>query len=232
MLLYLYFPNRQKQFHRLLVFLIHFEKRFKLNQVNRMKRVLSLMVVFALVLGGMTNLQAQDSKAAEKAKKEAERKEKKEVRLAKDAAMDEAAFNSAMQAITDKSFVIEANSVQPMNGMVYYVNSNTNFVSLNNGQAMVQIASNSPYPGPNGLGGVTVQGTASNIQVKQENNGNVYLSMSVQGIFISATVNLVLYSGSNNASVTVDPNFSGRNLTMNGTLLPYSQSNVFQGTTY
>lgn len=232
MLLYLYLCNWQKQFHCLLVFLIHFEKRFKLNQVNRMKRVLSLMVVFALVLGGMTNLQAQDSKAAEKAKKEAERKEKKEERIAKDAVMDEVAFNNAMQAITNKSFVLEANSVQPMNGMVYYVNSNTNFVSLNNGQAMVQIASNSPYPGPNGLGGITVQGSASNIQVKQENNGNVYVSMSVQGIFISATVNLVLYSGTNNASVTVDPNFSGNNLTMNGTLLPYSQSNVFQGTTY
>ena len=197
-----------------------------------MKRVLSLMVVFALVLGSMTNLNAQDSKAAEKAKKEAERKEKKEERQAKDAAMDEAAFNNAMQAITNKSFVLEANTVQPINGMVYYVNSNTNFVSLNNGQAMVQIASNSPYPGPNGLGGITVQGSASNIQVKQENNGNVYLSMSVQGIFISATVNLVLYSGSSNASVTVDPNFSGNNLTMTGTLLPYSQSNVFQGTTY
>jgi Domain of unknown function (DUF4251) len=232
MLLYLYFRNRQKQFHCLLVFLIHFEKRFKLNQVNRMKRVLSLMVVFALVLGGMTNLQAQSSKAAEKAEKKEERKEKKEERLAKDAAMGEAAFNSAMQAITNKSFVLEANSVQPMNGMVYYVNSNTNFVSLNNGQAMVQIASNSPYPGPNGLGGITVQGSASNVQIKQENNGNVYVSMSVQGIFISATVNLVLYSGTSNASVTVDPNFSGNNLTMNGTLLPYSQSNVFQGTTY
>ena len=103
---------------------------------------------------------------------------------------------------------------------------------MNDGQAMVQIASTSPYPGPNGLGGITVQGSASNVQVKQENNGNVYLSMSVQGIFISATVNLVLYSGTNNAMVTVDPNFSGNDLTMNGTLLPYSDSNVFQGTTY
>ena len=132
----------------------------------------------------------------------------------------------------DAGQCLEANSVQPLNGRVYYVNSNTNFVSLNDGQAMVQIASNSPYPGPNGLGGITVQGSASNVQVKQENNGNVYLSMSVQGIFISATVNLVLYSGTNNAMVTVDPNFSGRNLRMTGTLLPYSQSNIFQGTTY
>jgi hypothetical protein len=56
--------------------------------------------------------------------------------------------------------------------------------------------------------------------------------MNVQGVFLSATVNLVLYSGSNNAMVMVDPNFSGNNLTMNGTLVPYSESNVFQGMTY
>lgn len=197
-----------------------------------MKRIVSMMVILTLLLGGMTHVQAQTSKAAEKAEKKQERKEKREERLAKDAIMGEEAFNNAMQAITNQSFVLEANSVQPLSGRVYYVNSNTNFVSLNDGQARVQIASNSPYPGPNGLGGITVQGSASNIQVKQENNGNVYLSMSVQGIFISATVNLVLYSGSNNAMVTVDPNFSGNDLTMNGTLLPYSESNVFQGTTY
>lgn len=197
-----------------------------------MKRVLSLMVVFALVVGGMTHVQAQSNKTEVKAEKKEERKEKKEQRLAKDAVMGEEAFNGAMQSITNKSFVLEANSVQPLNGRIYYVNSNTNFVSLNDGQAMVQIASNSPYPGPNGLGGITVQGSASNVQVKQESNGNVYVSMSVQGIFISATVNLVLYSGTNNATVTVDPNFSGNDLTMTGTLIPYSESNVFQGTTY
>ena len=196
-----------------------------------MKRIVSFIVVFTLVIGGMTHVQAQ-SKAAEKAEKKLEREAKKEAREAKDAIMDEQEFNTAMQAISDQSFVLEANSVQPMNGMVYYVNSNTNFVSLNNGQAMVQIASNSPYPGPNGLGGVTVQGSASNIQTKQDKDGNVYLSMSVQGIFISATVNLTLMNGSNKATVTVDPNFSGRDLTMTGTLLPYSQSNIFQGTTY
>lgn len=196
-----------------------------------MKRIVSFIVVFTLIMGGMTHVQAQ-SKAAEKAEKKLERKEKREAREAKDAVMDEQEFNTALQAISDQSFVLEANSVQPRNGMVYYVNSNTNFVSLNNGQAMVQIASNSPYPGPNGLGGITVQGNASNIQSKQDKDGNVYLSMNVQGIFISATVNLVLMNGSNKATVTVDPNFSGKDLTMTGTLLPYSQSNIFQGTTY
>lgn len=191
-----------------------------------------MFVLTAFIFGSLTQMQAQTSKAAEKEEKKEERREKRAARLAKDSIMGEAAFNNAMQAITNQSFVLEATSVQPLNGRVYFVNSNTNFVSLNDVQAMVQIASNSPYPGPNGLGGITVQGTASNIEVKQEKNGNVYVSMSVQGVFLSATVNLVLYSGNNNAMVTVDPNFSGNDLRMNGTLIPYSESNVFQGMTY
>lgn len=196
-----------------------------------MKRIVSLIVVFAIALCGMTQVHAQ-SRAAEKAAKKMEREIKKKERLAKDAIEGEEAFNTAVQAINNQSFVLEANTIQPMNGQVFYVNSNTNFVSLNGGQAMVQIASNSPYPGPNGLGGITVQGSASNIQTKQDDKGNVYLNMSVQGTFISATVSLMLTNGTNNATVTVDPNFSGRYLQMTGILVPYSQSNIFQGTTY
>lgn len=175
---------------------------------------------------------AQGQKAVEKEAKKMEREVKKQERLAQDAVQGQEEFNAAVQAINSQEFVLEANTVQPMNGQVFYVNSNTNFVSLNNGNAMVQIASNSPYPGPNGLGGITVQGSASNVQVKQDDKGNVYLNMNVQGVFISATVSLMLTNGTDNATVTVDPNFSGRNLRMTGTLVPYSQSNIFQGTTY
>lgn len=196
-----------------------------------MKRIVSLIIVFVFAVCALTEAQAQN-RSAERKEKRMERKLKREERLEKDSIMGSLDFNSAYQAIKNQSFVVEANSIQPMNGQVFYVNSNTNFVSLNNGQAMVQIASNSPYPGPNGLGGITVQGSASNIQTKQDDKGNVYLSMSVQGTFISATINLMLMNDTNNATVTVDPNFSGRTLEMSGPLYPYSQANIFQGTTY
>ena len=195
-----------------------------------MKRIVSFIVVLAVAMCGMTQVMAQ--KSITKEAKKVEREIKKQERLAQDAVEGQEEFNAAVQAINNQSFVLEANNIQPMNGQVFYVNSNTNFVSLNDGQAMVQIASNSPYPGPNGLGGITVQGSASNIQTKQDDKGNVYLNMNVQGVFISATVSLMLTNGTNNATVTVDPNSSGRNLRMTGTLLPYSQSNIFQGTTY
>lgn len=184
-----------------------------------MKRIVSFIVVLAVAMCGMTQVMAQ--KSITKEAKKVEREIKKQERLAQDAVEGQEEFNAAVQAINNQSFVLEANNIQPMNGQVFYVNSNTNFVSLNDGQAMVQIASNSPYPGPNGLGGITVQGSASNIQTKQDDKGNVYLNMNVQGVFISATVSLMLTNGTNNATVTVDPNFSGRNLRMTGTLLPY-----------
>ena len=187
-----------------------------------MKRIVSFIVVLAVAMCGMTQVMAQ--KSITKEAKKVEREIKKQERLAQDAVEGQEEFNTAMQAITNQSFVLEANSVQPMNGQVYYVNSNTNFVSLNDGQAMVQIASNSPYPGPNGLGGITVQGSASNIQTKQDDKGNVYLNMNVQGVFISATVSLMLTNGTNNATVTVDPNFSGRNLRMTGTLRTHNRT--------
>lgn len=196
-----------------------------------MKRIVSLFIASVFVVCALTEAQAQ-SRSIERKERKMERKLKREERLEKDSIMGAIDFNSAYQAIKNQAFVVEANSIQPMNGQVFYVNSTTNFVSLNNGQAMVQIASNSPYPGPNGLGGITVQGSASNIQTKQDDKGNVYLSMSVQGTFISATINLMLMNGTNNATVTVDPNFSGRTLEMNGPLYPYSQANIFQGTTY
>ena len=146
-----------------------------------MKRIVSFIVVLAVAMCGMTQVMAQ--KSITKEAKKVEREIKKQ-----DAVEGQEEFNAAVQAINNQSFVLEANNIQPMNGQVFYVNSNTNFVSLNDGQAMVQIASNSPYPGPNGLGGITVQGSASNIQTKQDDKGNVYLNMNVQGVFISATV--------------------------------------------
>lgn len=42
-----------------------------------MKRIVSMMVIFTLLLGGMTHVQAQTSKAAEKAEKAGKKREKR-----------------------------------------------------------------------------------------------------------------------------------------------------------
>ncbi len=123
----------------------------------------------------------------------------------------------------------EANQVIFRNGMSAFVTSNTNFVLMNGNRATVQTAFNTAYPGPNGIGGVTVDGNSSDMKMNIDKKGNVNCSFSVQGIGISAQVFINMSSGNNTASVTISPNFNNNNLTLNGNIVPLDQSNIFKG---
>ena len=59
-----------------------------------------------------------------------------------------------------------------------------------------------------------------------------FYNFMVQGMMVSATVNIQLLGDGNRATVTIYPNFNNNNLTMTGTVVPYNQSNVFQGQTF
>ena len=134
-----------------------------------------------------------------------------------------------IQALKNKQFVLEANQVIFRNGMSAFVTSNTNFVLMNGNRATVQTAFNTAYPGPNGIGGVTVDGNSSDMKMNIDKKGNVNCSFSVQGIGISAQVFINMSSGNNTASVTISPNFNNNNLTLNGNIVPLDQSNIFKG---
>jgi hypothetical protein len=148
---------------------------------------------------------------------------------AEEQVQDMAAYQQAVQALKNKQFVLEANQVIFRNGMSAFVTSNTNFVLMNGNRATVQTAFNTPYPGPNGIGGVTVDGNSSDMKMNVDKKGNVNCSFSVQGIGISAQVFITMSNGDNNASVTISPNFSNNNLTLNGNIIPLDQSNIFKG---
>ncbi len=140
-------------------------------------------------------------------------------------------FQQAVQALKDGSFVIEADQLLFPQGLTKFVSSLTNFVSMNDGKAVIQIATSNFRPGPNGVGGITVEGTPSNITMSTGKRGIVYYNFMDQGIAVSATVNIQLTGNGNRATVTIYPNFNSNNLTMTGVLVPYEQSNVFQGQT-
>ena len=176
---------------------------------------------------------AQTSKEARAAKREAIKKER-EARKALEAQQDSVAYFKAIEALKAGSFVLEADNVTFPNGITRYVSSNTNYVQVDNGEGIVQTAfSNFAYsPGPNGLGGVTVEGNISGLKMKEDKDGNYYYNYTIQGIAISATVFITLTGGTNQASVNISPNFNSNNMTMTGLLLPLDESDVFQGTTW
>ena len=144
---------------------------------------------------------------------------------------DSLAYKSALAALKEGSWVLEANNLNFANGVMRFVSSSTNYISCNDGQGTIQTAYENFSYSPNGLGGVTVQGNISSIQISMDKDGNVYCNFSIQGNSVSATVSLTLTAGTNQASGLVNPNFAGQSLTFDGYLVPYSQSTVFQGMT-
>ena len=196
-----------------------------------MKKV--LFVAALLLVCFSVTMNAQTKKEERAAKREALKKER-EARRAIETQIDSIAFMKAVNALEEGEFVLEANNVTFPNGLVRFVSSNTNYVQMDNGEGVVQTAfSNFTYsPGPNGLGGVTVEGKISSPTLNKDKDGNVYYTFSIQGVAISATVSISLTAGTNNACAQISPNFNGNNMTMTGSLVPISESDVFQGTTW
>ena len=196
-----------------------------------MKKVLFLTTMLLLSMTATTF--AQSSKEVRAARREAPKKER-EVRRALEAQQDSVAYFKAVEALKAGAFVLEADNVTFPNGITRYVSSNTNYVQVDNGEGIVQTAfSNFSYsPGPNGLGGVTVEGNVNGLKMKEDKDGNYFYNYTIQGIAISATVFITLTGGTNQASVSISPNFNSNNMTMTGRLLPLDESDVFQGTTW
>lgn len=142
---------------------------------------------------------------------------------------DSIAAVQARAALQNQDFVLEAESVTFRNGATVFVNSTTNFISVKGNRAVVQISPSNMASGPNGVGGVTVDGTISGQQIRTGKNGQITLSMNVMGIGINAQVEIYMYPGSNQASATVYPNFNSNTVWLSGTLVPYENSSVFEG---
>lgn len=194
-----------------------------------MKRILFMAALLSLlcsevVMAQMTRQERREAWKEARAQRRAEQKALEEVQ-------DSVAFIKAVEALKAGNWVLEADNVVFRNGMLRFVSSNTNYVAIQNGEGTVQTAFNNFVYSPNGLGGVTVQGQVSDKEIRQDKDGNIFMNFSIFGGAISATLNLTLTGGTNEASVYISPNFNGNTLTMNGNLVPYDEATVFEGTT-
>lgn len=166
---------------------------------------------------------AQDSGARKMTKKE------KKILQAR---IDSTLHAEAEKAVNDTAFTLEADQVMFKRGYTAHVSSNTNFVSVKGGNAIIQVAFNIPLSGFNGLGGITLEGNMSNFERSKDKKGNIYVKMGVTGKGISAQVLITLWRGKNEATVAIQPNFNSNKLTLSGIILPLEKSNVFKGVTF
>lgn len=198
-----------------------------------MKNVFIFLAILSMCMAN--DVAAENEKKMTRKEREAAwraaRLKKKAEAKAREAERDSIDFVQAIQALQSGSWALEATSITFNNGYTEYVTPSTNFVSINDGTAVVQTAfDNSNINSPNGLGGITLEGGITGVEMSRDKNGNIHYSYGIQGADISATVYITLNANSNTATAYVSPNFSGNNITMDGTLYPYSTAGVFEGT--
>ena len=195
------------------------------------KRVLFILLALFAV---QASLFAQEKKMTRKEKEAAWRAERLKKRAQEERQImhnDSVQYVQAINAIRNGSWALEASNVTFNNGVTRFVTESTNFVSVDDGQAVVQTAfNNSNINSPNGLGGITLEGRILDEELKMDKEGNVYYNYNIQGAEISATVNVVITAHTNQATATVNPNFSSRQMTMSGYIYPYDSAGVIEGT--
>lgn len=210
-------------------------KKEMLRQKAFIRRVVIISgIVIATIITAQSVGYSQDKKMTMKEKEDAWRAERlkkraKEERL--EFVNDSVQYAQAIVAIRNGSWALEASSIAFNNGNTDFVTPSTNYVSINNGIGTIQTAlDNTNIYSPNGLGGVTLQGNVSNGQLTVDNKGNIYYNYILQGNNVSATVNIMIAANSNQATAYISPNFGSGNITMNGSIYPYKQAGVIQGT--
>lgn len=191
-----------------------------------MKKVLFFATLLAIFFASCGT---QSPRGGSQSASKEERDAKKQARKEAEAAENQAWYQNAVMAVKERSFVLEADRIEFKRGRFVYVTPSTNFVSLDGDRAVVQLAFNTGYSGPNGIGGITVDGNASGVEVTTDKKGNVTIKMMVQGSAISASVFIRMQAGTNRATATVTPNFNSNRISFTGLLYPTSQSNVFKG---
>ena len=192
-----------------------------------MKKVVYLTFLLGILCGVSSNAQSHRSERG-KAWRMARERQRAEARAVEQRS-DSAAYRAAVSALKEGSWVLEANNLNFFNGVTRFVSSDTNYIGCHDGEGTIQTAYASFVYSPNGLGGVTVQGSVSGERMSEDKDGNVYYSFNIQGSALSAMVYVTLTGGTNQASATVNPNFTGRSITFDGYLTPYSEAVVFQG---
>lgn len=203
-----------------------------------MKKVLLTIMVIAAGLSvtaldvnaqnntGPTRLQQEKEKWQQEM---AEFKARSEQRHELNALADSIAGVQAAAAVQNRDFVLEADQVTFKNGYTAFVDSNTSFISVKGNRAVVQISPSNFASGPNGVGGVTVDGTISGMQRMVDKKGRTTISFNVTGIGINAQIEVYMTPGTNRASATIYPNFNSNTVWVEGEIVPYQNSNVFEG---
>lgn len=205
-----------------------------------MKRLLTTIMVIVAGLSVIApDISAQNSNSAQVSKRQQNMESWKQdmqkfsAKIKQEHKLNELADSlasiQAIAAMRNQDFVLQIDNVTFSNGNTVFVNSNVNFLSVKGDRAVVQISPSNFAPGPNGLGGVTVDGIISGYQITTDKKGRVNLTYNVSGIGLNAQIEVYIVPGSSSAQATVYPNFNSNTLWISGTVVPYENADIMEG---
>ena len=205
-----------------------------------MKRLLATIIVIAVGLsviapdiGAQNSGHAQASKRMQNMESWKQDMQRFSAKIKQEHKLNELADSlasiQAIAAMRNQDFVLLIDNVTFNNGNTVFVNSSVNFLSVKGDRAVVQISPSNFAPGPNGLGGVTVDGIISGYQIMTDKKGRVNLTYNVSGIGLNAQIEVYISPGSSDAQATVYPNFNSNTLWISGTVVPYENANIMEG---
>lgn len=205
-----------------------------------MKRLVATVMVIVLGLSVIVpDIYAQSASQARKAKRQEKveawkrdmQKFRQKVETDKQIhnLVDSIASIQAITSVQNRDFVLQINSITFPNGRTVLVTSTTNFIYVKGDRAVVQISPSDFAPGPNGVGGVTVDGAISSYKMITDNKGRLNLSYNVSGIGINAQIEVFIVPGTTTAQAAVYPNFNSNTIWVSGTIIPYDNADIFEG---
>lgn len=186
-----------------------------------------LIMLISVLLGFGTVTQAFAQESLINTGKELTKQEKKELRKKQREAINQANFQRAVAALEDGNWVLEANRLYTKWGRTINVSDQTNFVSLEDSTAYMQLAFNN-YIGPNGLGGITLKGRPTSIKMSTDKHGNITYHMSVIGNALNADITVRLNNGNQYADADVEAMTTSGRLRFAGSLVPLDESTTYR----
>lgn len=163
--------------------------------------------------------------AQTKAERKAAKKAKKEAKLQQDLANAEILIT----IVESKRFVLEANTLYDRSGQSFNLSSNLNFVGFDGENSTIQLAFQQ-LVGWNGVGGVTVDGKITQLEVKQK-EGSATFSVDARVLNKGGGLVTMIFRISSNGSARVDMSGSfGERLSFQGNIVPLTNTAVYKGT--
>lgn len=161
------------------------------------------------------NLTKEEKKAMRKAKKEEDKRKRKEalIEFEKYAEMRE--------------WVVEAHTVFDKQGQSYQMDPNINFVGVDKDETTVQL-SFTGLMGWNGVGGVTLEGKIGKYEYSNDGK-SLNITMSAMGSGLGVVDIFMTVTGDGNGRATVSGNW-GERITFQGKFVSLEESTVYKGT--